>query len=133
MSSTTTTTPTSQIPNWNMKADYVETCNCDYGCPCNISGFPTYGNCQAGFILDRGVTAIPNLMVLTLSLHNHGQRLSMKVMVLFCCSLQIKRMKNKERLLYRLFLVRQRESVLRYLHLQLAVFLNHNSLISTPR
>jgi hypothetical protein len=30
-----------------MKADYVETCNCDYGCPCNFSGFPTYGNCQA--------------------------------------------------------------------------------------
>ena len=29
-----------------MKADYVETCNCDYGCPCNF-GFPTYGNCQA--------------------------------------------------------------------------------------
>ena len=46
-STTTTTTPTSQIPNWNMKADYVETCNCDYGCPCNFSGFPTYGNCQA--------------------------------------------------------------------------------------
>ena len=37
----------SQIPNWNMKADYVETCNCDYGCPCNFNGFPTYGNCQA--------------------------------------------------------------------------------------
>ncbi|MDQ3837840.1 MAG: DUF1326 domain-containing protein [Thermoproteota archaeon] len=44
---TTTTTPTREIPSWNMKADYVETCNCDYGCPCNLSGFPTYGNCQA--------------------------------------------------------------------------------------
>lgn len=42
MSSTTT-----QIPNWSMKADYVETCNCDYGCPCNFSGFPTYGSCHA--------------------------------------------------------------------------------------
>ena len=30
-----------------MKADYVETCNCDYGYPRNFSGFPTYGNCQA--------------------------------------------------------------------------------------
>jgi len=30
-----------------MKADYIETCNCEYGCPCNFSGFPTYGNCQA--------------------------------------------------------------------------------------
>jgi hypothetical protein len=42
MSSTSTT----QIPNWNMKADYIETCNCDYGCPCNFNGFPTYGNCR---------------------------------------------------------------------------------------
>ena len=42
MSSTTT-----QIPKWNIYADYVETCNCDYGCPCNFNGFPTYGSCQA--------------------------------------------------------------------------------------
>ena len=48
------------------------------------------------FILDLGVTAIPNLMVLILSLHNHGQKPSMKVMVLFCYSLQIRQMKNKE-------------------------------------
>jgi hypothetical protein len=46
MSSPTATT-TSQIPKWNFKADYVETCNCEYGCPCNFSGFPTYGNCSA--------------------------------------------------------------------------------------
>ena len=46
-STATATTTYNQIPNWNMKADYVETCNCDYGCPCNLSGFPTYGNCQA--------------------------------------------------------------------------------------
>lgn len=30
-----------------MKMDYVETCNCDFGCPCNFSGFPTYGFCRA--------------------------------------------------------------------------------------
>lgn len=60
------------------------------------------------FILDLGVTAIPSLMVSILSLHNHGQKLSMKVMVLFCYSLQIKRMKNKEGQLYRSFLDRQR-------------------------
>ncbi|NOJ27375.1 MAG: hypothetical protein DA330_05125 [Nitrososphaera sp.] len=36
-----------QIPSWNMKSDYVETCNCDYGCPCNFNGFPTYGFCRA--------------------------------------------------------------------------------------
>ncbi|MEM2759522.1 MAG: DUF1326 domain-containing protein [Nitrososphaerales archaeon] len=38
---------TIQIPKWSMKADYVETCNCDYGCPCNFDGFPTYGFCRA--------------------------------------------------------------------------------------
>src|SRR5919109_2024540 len=53
-SSTTTTTSSSstqqqeeQIPSWHMKADYVETCNCDFGCPCNFNGFPTYGYCRA--------------------------------------------------------------------------------------
>jgi hypothetical protein len=35
-----------QIPSWHMKADYVETCNCDFGCPCNFNGFPTYGFCR---------------------------------------------------------------------------------------
>jgi hypothetical protein len=39
--------PAIQIPEWNLKLDYVETCNCDYGCPCNFSGFPTYGFCRA--------------------------------------------------------------------------------------
>ena len=29
-----------------MKSDYVETCNCDYGCPCNFSGFPSAGFCR---------------------------------------------------------------------------------------
>jgi hypothetical protein len=35
------------IPSWQLNVDYVETCNCDYGCPCNFSGFPTYGFCRA--------------------------------------------------------------------------------------
>ncbi len=35
------------ISNWLLKMDYVETCNCDHGCPCNFSGFPTYGYCRA--------------------------------------------------------------------------------------
>lgn len=34
-------------PKWSFTADYVETCNCDHGCPCNFNGFPTYGACQA--------------------------------------------------------------------------------------
>ena len=40
-----------QIPRWYMKADYVETCNCDYGCHCNFTGFPTYGNCRSLYLL----------------------------------------------------------------------------------
>src|SRR5687768_3876089 len=35
------------ISKWQLKADYVETCNCDFGCPCNFNGFPTYGFCRA--------------------------------------------------------------------------------------
>jgi len=38
---------TMQVPSWKIKADYVETCNCDFGCPCNFNGFPTYGFCRA--------------------------------------------------------------------------------------
>ena len=41
------TTGIAEIPKWSLKADYVETCNCDFGCPCNFSGFPTYGFCRA--------------------------------------------------------------------------------------
>jgi hypothetical protein len=45
--SESSTAATQQIPNWCIKADYVESCNCDYGCPCNFTGFPTYGFCRA--------------------------------------------------------------------------------------
>jgi hypothetical protein len=38
---------TTHIPTWHLKADYVETCNCDYGCPCNFDGFPSSGFCRA--------------------------------------------------------------------------------------
>lgn len=41
-----TSTQTS-ISKWHLKADYVETCNCDFGCPCNFNGFPTNGFCRA--------------------------------------------------------------------------------------
>jgi hypothetical protein len=30
-----------------MQADYMESCNCDFGCSCNFSGFPTNGRCEA--------------------------------------------------------------------------------------
>jgi hypothetical protein len=35
------------IPRWELKIDYVESCNCDFGCPCNFSGYPTNGFCEA--------------------------------------------------------------------------------------
>lgn len=31
---------------WNIEADYLQGCNCDYGCPCEFSAPPTYGTCQ---------------------------------------------------------------------------------------
>jgi len=32
---------------WNFEAEYIQGCNCDYGCPCNFNGYPTHGNCEA--------------------------------------------------------------------------------------
>lgn len=31
---------------WRLKAKYYEACNCAYGCPCNMNGFPTHGFCE---------------------------------------------------------------------------------------
>jgi hypothetical protein len=30
-----------------MEADYIETCNCAHGCPCNLTQIPTHGGCDA--------------------------------------------------------------------------------------
>jgi hypothetical protein len=35
------------ISSWRIEADYIESCNCEFGCPCNFSGFPTGGRCEA--------------------------------------------------------------------------------------
>ena len=32
---------------WAMEADYLQACNCDYGCPCEFETAPTRGNCEA--------------------------------------------------------------------------------------
>ena len=32
--------------SWRMKAKYYEACNCELGCPCNMSGFPSHGFCE---------------------------------------------------------------------------------------
>ncbi len=31
---------------WSFEADYLQACNCDYGCPCEFSAPPTLGYCQ---------------------------------------------------------------------------------------
>ena len=36
-----------RTPRWEFKADYLEACNCDFGCPCNFNGYPTDGFCEA--------------------------------------------------------------------------------------
>jgi len=30
-----------------METEYIQSCNCDYGCPCNFNGYPDKGNCEA--------------------------------------------------------------------------------------
>jgi hypothetical protein len=37
---------TTTAVKWQYKADYLELCNCAYGCPCNFNGFPTSGSCR---------------------------------------------------------------------------------------
>lgn len=39
---------TQVTPKWNFEADYLQACNCDYGCPCEFSAPPTLGFCEGG-------------------------------------------------------------------------------------
>jgi hypothetical protein len=41
---------------WRIRVDYVESCNCSFGCPCNFTGFPTGGFCRAlvGYRIKEG-------------------------------------------------------------------------------
>ncbi len=41
---------------WNLEVENVQSCNCDYGCPCNFNGYPTHGNCEAlvGYRVRKG-------------------------------------------------------------------------------
>lgn len=32
--------------SWAIEADYYQTCNCDYGCPCEFEAPPTMGYCE---------------------------------------------------------------------------------------
>ncbi|TLZ76035.1 MAG: DUF1326 domain-containing protein, partial [Methanobacteriota archaeon] len=32
---------------WNFEAEYIQSCNCAWGCPCNFDALPTTGSCEA--------------------------------------------------------------------------------------
>ena len=56
-----------RIP-WHMRGDYLEACNCDYGCPCNFNGFPSKGSCEATVVFkiekgSHGTTLLDGLSV----------------------------------------------------------------------
>ncbi len=44
-------------PKWSLTAEYIQSCNCDYGCPCNFNALPSRGNCEAllGYHITKGV------------------------------------------------------------------------------
>jgi hypothetical protein len=48
--------PQSSAVKWSLEADYLQACNCDYGCPCEFEAPPTQGNCEAisAWRIDRG-------------------------------------------------------------------------------
>src|SRR5216684_2054094 len=35
-----------KTPQWSLECDYMESCNCDFGCSCNFSGLPNFGRCE---------------------------------------------------------------------------------------
>ena len=36
----------SEKVKWSLEADFLQACNCDYGCPCEFSAPPTRGSCE---------------------------------------------------------------------------------------
>ena len=44
------------IPSWQIEMDYIESCNCNFGCPCNFNGYPTDGHCHTmlGYNIRKG-------------------------------------------------------------------------------
>jgi hypothetical protein len=43
-------------PQWSLECDYMESCNCDFGCTCNFSGMPNFGRCDTlvGYHIRKG-------------------------------------------------------------------------------
>jgi hypothetical protein len=44
------------MKKWYLEADYLQACNCDYGCPCEFSAPPTMGFCEGlgAWRIERG-------------------------------------------------------------------------------
>jgi hypothetical protein len=44
------------MKKWSFDADYLQACNCDYGCPCEFSAPPTMGFCEGmgAWRIERG-------------------------------------------------------------------------------
>ncbi len=44
------------MKKWFFEADYLQSCNCDYGCPCEFSAPPTTGACEGLCVwrIDKG-------------------------------------------------------------------------------
>ncbi|MFP5297512.1 MAG: DUF1326 domain-containing protein [Actinomycetota bacterium] len=38
--------------SWKIRAKYYEACNCELGCPCNMSGFPSHGFCEGAIAFE---------------------------------------------------------------------------------
>ena len=38
--------PTATAVKWSLEAEYLQACNCDYGCPCEFEAPPTTGCCE---------------------------------------------------------------------------------------
>ena len=55
--------PDNSYPQWRIEVEYVQSCNCAYGCPCNFNALPTYGNCEAllGYRVRKGNFGTTNL------------------------------------------------------------------------
>jgi hypothetical protein len=38
-----------QRTDWRLQGDWIKSCNCAFGCPCDFNARPTHGNCQGLF------------------------------------------------------------------------------------
>jgi hypothetical protein len=37
------------VAEWALSGTMLVACNCDFGCPCNVNGRPSTGNCEGGW------------------------------------------------------------------------------------